>query len=381
MSWLTAEQALEKLGTKPQTLYANVSRGRIRAKPDATDSRRSLYNAADVTRLAERHAGRRRAETVAADAIQWGDPVLPSAISTILDGRLYYRGRDAAVWADHATLEETATLLWNSGPIAVAPGEVLKEAPSLERAFVLLAQRVTHDLPTLGRSPKVLKAEAQSILSTVAGALAPGATALPLHRRLATIWCRPDAANCIRCALVLLADHELNASTFATRVTVSSGATLSAAVLSGLSTLTGPRHGGAWQGVASLIEDVNAFGASAAIHRALTQGRSLPAFGHPLYPDGDIRAKVLISQFALPPSYVELATAGWEIIGEAVNIDFALTAMTAAFGLPANTPLVIFALARTVGWLAHAMEQVESGHLIRPRARYTGPSIETSLKA
>jgi citrate synthase len=375
MSWLTAEQALEKLGTKPQTLYANVSRGRIRAKADPSDPRRSLYNAADVMRLAERHAGRRKTETVAADTIQWGDPVLPSAISTILDGRLYYRGRDAATWAELATLEETAALLWNSGPIAAALGKT-QGSPSLERAFVLLAQRVTHDLPTLGRSSKVLRAEAQDILSTVATALAPDTTASPLHLRLAISWSRPEAADCIRRALVLLADHELNASTFATRVAASSGATLSAAVLSGLSTLTGPLHGSAWQSVVSLIAEVNARGASQTIRQALTQGRALPAFGHPLYPDGDIRAKALMSNFSLPPSYAELATAGQEIIGEGVNIDFALTAMSAAFDLPEDAPLVIFALARTVGWQAHAMEQVESGHLIRPRARYTGPAVE-----
>src|SRR4051812_27387368 len=110
MSWLSAEQALEKLGTKPQTLYANVSRGRIRAKPDTSDPRRSLYHADDVARLAERHAGRRKTETVAAETIQWGDPVLPSAISTIVEGRLYYRGQDAQRWSDHATLEQTAAL-------------------------------------------------------------------------------------------------------------------------------------------------------------------------------------------------------------------------------------------------------------------------------
>ncbi len=380
MSWLTAEQALEKLGTKPQTLYANVSRGRIRAKPDDTDPRRSLYNAADVMRLAERHAGRRKTDTVAAEAIQWGDPVLPSAISTILDGRLYYRGRDAAALAEHATLEETSALLWNSGPIATALGEAQETTPSLERAFVLLAQRVTHDLPTIGRAPRALTAEAQSILSTMALALAPDATESQLHLRLAASWGNADAADCIRRALVLLADHELNASTFAARVAASSGATLSAAVLSGLSTLTGPLHGGAWQGVASLIEDVKAVGAGVAIRQTLTQGRVLPAFGHPLYPDGDIRAKALISQFALPRSYDELASVGQEIVGENVNIDFALTGMAAAFDLPANAPLVIFALARTVGWLAHAMEQIESGSLIRPRARYNGPAIETPLE-
>ncbi|TBF80529.1 citrate synthase, partial [Rhizobium leguminosarum] len=113
ISWLTAEEALRALKTKPQTLYANVSRGRIRAKADPADPRRSLYQAADVQRLAERHAGRRRTETVAAEAIRWGDPVLSSAISTIIGGRLFYRGKDAAGFADVATLEQTAALLWN----------------------------------------------------------------------------------------------------------------------------------------------------------------------------------------------------------------------------------------------------------------------------
>lgn len=378
--WLTAEQALEKLGTKPQTLYANVSRGRIRSKPDAADVRRSLYSAADVMRLAERNAGRRKTETVAADTIQWGDPVLPSAISTIVDGRLYYRGRDAAVWAEHASLEETAALLWNSADVVTAAAEISEGIPSLDQAFILLGRRATRDLPTLGRSPKVLKIEAQDILFTVASALAPGSAGLSLHQRLAMNWHRPNAADCIRRALVLLADHELNASTFATRVTASSGATLSAAVLSGLSTLTGPLHGGAWQGVASLIEEVKAVGAGPAVRQALTEGRSLAAFGHPLYPDGDIRAKALVSRFSMPESYAELAAAGDELVGEGVNVDFALTAMSAAFDLPDNAPLVLFALARSVGWLAHAMEQVESGHLIRPRARYIGPAIEATLK-
>lgn len=113
MSWLTAEEALQALKTKPQTLYANVSRGRIRAKADPADPRRSLYQAADVQRLAERHAGRRKTEAVAAEAIRWGDPVLSSAISTIIGGRLFYRGKDTAGFAEVGTLEQTAALLWN----------------------------------------------------------------------------------------------------------------------------------------------------------------------------------------------------------------------------------------------------------------------------
>ena len=88
MSWISAEQALALLGTKPQTLYANVSRGRIAARPDPSDPRRSLYRRDDVERLASRHKGRPPAKAVAAEAIAWGEPVLTTAISTVRNGRL-----------------------------------------------------------------------------------------------------------------------------------------------------------------------------------------------------------------------------------------------------------------------------------------------------
>jgi citrate synthase len=375
MAWLTAEQALEKLGTKPQTLYANVSRGRIRARPDTADSRRSLYHADDVARLAERHAGRRKAETVAAEAIDWGNPVMPSSISTIIDSRLYYRGRDAADLAAHATLEQAAALLWDTASVTVPLSANEMQSPSMAHAFVALAARVSDDLPTLGRSPNALKAEACSVLATVAGALAPATDDVPLHQRLAAGWGRADAADVIRRALVLLADHELNASTFAARVTVSSGASLSAAVLSGLATLTGPLHGGAWRGITTLASGARRLGAAQVIRQALAEASPLTAFGHPLYPDGDIRAKALLAHFEVPRHYAELAIEGEAMVGEQVNVDFALSAMAAAFDLPDDAPSVVFALARSVGWLAHAVEQAGSGHLIRPRARYIGLPI------
>jgi citrate synthase len=146
-------------------------------------------------------------------------------------------------------------------------------------------------------------------------------------------------------------------------------------VLSGLGTLTGPLHGGAWRGVTSLADGARRFGAQEAIRRALAEASPLTAFGHPLYPDGDVRAEALLSQFELPQHYTALAVAGEEMVGEKVNVDFALSAMAAAFDLPDDAPLVIFALARSVGWLAHAIEQAGSGHLIRPRARYVGVPI------
>ncbi|OHV81460.1 citrate synthase [Rhizobium sp. LCM 4573] len=371
--WITAEEALALLGTKPQTLYANVSRGRIRAKPDPADPRRSLYQLDDVKRLAERHAGRRKSSAVAADAIRWGDPVLPTTISSISSEQLSYRGNDAVDLSAHATLEEVAALLWGTSEVRVEAGMAEGEASRMEAAFGRLAARVMTDLPALGRKPFVLRAEAVDVLSSVAAALAPWPEPLPLHERLARGWRRPEAADPIRRALVLLAEHELNVSAFAARVTASSGAALSAATLSGLATLTGPRHGGAWLGVTALKEKAASVGVREAIRGVLSSEGLVSAFGHRLYPHGDPRARALMASFEAPPLFTALAEAGEELLGEPVNIDFALAALADTFELPDDAPLVIFALARTVGWLAHAIEQIESGHLIRPRARYADP--------
>ena len=101
----------------------------------------------------------------------------------------------------------------------------------------------------------------------------------------------------------------------------------------------------------------------------------MSGFGHPLYPEGDVRAEALLGAFAVPAEYRELRAIVQELAGERPNIDFALAAMTACYRLPSEAPLILFALARAVGWLAHAMEQAAAGHLIRPRARYVGPNL------
>ena len=137
--WLSAEEALRRLGVKPQTLYANVSRGRINARPDPADPRRSLYNGADVERLAHRPAGRRRAGAGAAEAIRWGDPILESAISTVMAGRLWYRGKDAVVLAETATLEDIAGLLWPLPEPPDLPGGTSDAPPGLATALAEIA--------------------------------------------------------------------------------------------------------------------------------------------------------------------------------------------------------------------------------------------------
>ena len=106
MGWITAEQALHVLQVRPQTLYAQVSRHAIRSRPDPADPRRSLYHAQDVQQQAARRAGRRRDQAIAAATIRWGDPVLDTGLSTVSQGRLCFRGRDAVAWSHSATLED-----------------------------------------------------------------------------------------------------------------------------------------------------------------------------------------------------------------------------------------------------------------------------------
>ena len=366
--WLSADEALRRLAVKPQTLYANVSRGRIAARPDPADPRRSLYRAEDIERLASRPRGRPPTTTVAAEAMTWGEPVLPTAISTIAHGRLVYRGIDAAVLSRTATLEAATALLWE------APLELPVTGAAPNPVFVVLAERAGTDPPTSMLGPAALREQASAVFATVADALLGGGAG-PLHDRLGRYFGRTEAADPLRRALVLLAEHELNASTFAARVAVSTGASLSAGALAGLAAQSGPRHGQAAGAIAALAIDIGASAdAETALLDWLAEGRQVPGFGHRLYPAGDVRAAELLEHFAVPPAFAAFAEVAAAVIGERPNVDFALAALTATFGLPASAPMTVFTLARTVGWLAHMLEQAGRGTLIRPRARYTGPA-------
>ncbi|KQX43129.1 citrate synthase [Devosia sp. Root436] len=375
MDWLSATEALTLLGTQKQTLYANVSRGRIKARPDPADSRRSLYRGDDVRRLAQRAAGRRRQEVVATEAMHWGEPVLRTAISTVEGGRLLYRGEDACDLSHAASLEDIATLLWQAPARPATAGQGAGQG--LAAAFAALAARAAQPV-VMGQSAALLVHEANLVLGTLAQALTGDGNAdAPLHMRLAFHWGRAEAADAIRRALVLLADHELNASTFAARVTVSTGASLWAGTLAGLAALSGPRHGLASRGIAALVDDIGDLpdaAAEPALRDWLGEGRDVPGMGHPLYPHGDPRCQALLASFAPMPAFQTYRMAAQSLTGDLPNIDFALAALTARFDLPADAGLVLFAMGRSVGWLAHMMEQIGSGQSIRPRARYVGPA-------
>src|SRR5262245_48660400 len=232
MQWLTARTAAARLGVKLETLYAYVSRGLVAAQPAKDDPRGSVYAASDIAALVRRRrAGRSRAD-IAARAISWGDPVLESAIATVRDGRLIYRGKDAVEWAAHATLEDTARLLWAQEIDNAAEAQLRappRGATAKMRGFLFLARRAGEDAPSLKRPAHQLASEAMDLVAGMANAFGAARSDGLFHEQLAALWnVSRKRADLLRRALVLVADHELNPSTFAARVAASTGAPLAA---------------------------------------------------------------------------------------------------------------------------------------------------------
>jgi citrate synthase len=372
--WITAEEAQARLGVKLQTLYAYASRGLVSNRADADDPRRSLYAADDIMRLSLRKSrGRHTAEQTS--PLAWTETPVASGLTVIADGRMFYRGRDAAELSETATLEDCARLLWRaeaSDPfMGLAPHPLMAVgAEAKARAFSLLAHRAAHDATTAGRAAPALQREAAAVLTDLVDAICGQTRNGLLHDRLARAW-RVEGykADMIRRALVLVADQEMSAASLAVRVAASTGAPLAAAALAGLATLSGPLNGGMTAQVTSFIaESRRALDARGAAMQRLAQGLDVPGFGHPLYPNGDPRARALAEALRWSDDLAEIARAGEAVTGVQPNLDFALVAMARTLGLPADAPYTLLMVGRTAGWLAHALEQRAIGGAIRPKA-------------
>lgn len=393
--WISAAEATERLGVNKATLYAYVSRGLVRSQAAGGKTRARTYAAEDVDALVRRKEERREPQRVARTALDWGAPVLDSELTLIADGRLFYRGRDVAALAEHATVEAVAGLLWTGdlrapslplhAQLALLP---LPDGASLLEAFGhALTHAGAHDLQANFTEPSALPSGAARVLALLYAVAervrrVPPAPDLALHRRLARAWGRVDAraADLVRRTLILTADHELNVSSFTARCVASSGASLHHAALAGLCALQGVRHGLATELAFDLLADATNDRPRDALRRATRRHGSPPGFGHPLYPNGDPRAAALLAfvedAFGDDPSVLAARAVGDVARGELgliPNIDFALGVTARVLERSALDAVALFALGRTVGWLAHAIEAARSGALVRPRARYVGP--------
>jgi len=372
-SWISMDEVCSRLGVRPQTIYAYVSRGKLEVMSDPSDSRRSLYRAEDVAGLARRKQAGRKHETLATNTLFGAEPSVPTSISTFLRERLYYRGQDAVALAKTASVEEAAQLLWSAGqPVDFSCGDRVA-TPGRVAAFTMLAGLAATGHSTHGRMTRVLHQEAQGLVGKIANAFGAAKVAQPLHLRFAQGWKQPaKVAELLRTAMVLLVDHELTSSAFASRIAASTGASLPACLLSGMTTLSGPLHGDASGRVKALFDEVERQGEDHVIAHHLSTGVPLAGFGHHLYPDGDPRAAALLAMMDLPENIARFIEKASGLTGLQPNIDVALAALVTHYGLPDDAAFALFATARSVGLLAHSLEQLGVAQVIRPRGRYVG---------
>jgi citrate synthase len=426
---LTAGEAAAQLGVKLGTLYAYVSRGWLKSYRRKV-GRQALYRRSDIEALRGVIAPERgvRARSLP-DASSWvtvaqppsdgsstGVIVAESGVSSIIEGKLAYRGYPIEELVEQASFEEVCLLLWSGErprpegvdhlrvaiaaarippPVVAALAAVGDDAPPLLRLAVMMPSLAAaeHRLPARSRIdqarmiitilPLGLAIRADPDAGVRAASGLPGMAASLCERSLGA-FAEADREALDR-VLVACAEHELNASTFAARVVASTGADLYASVLAALCSLSGPIHGGACDRIESMFGDLEAGIRIEQLLGTFSARQSLPpGFGHTIYPDGDPRA-ALLKQVArttakrksrkLFETALKVEDAVWKRERLRPNLDYYLTVCVRMLGFARGMPAAIFAMGRAAGWIAHSLEQSADNRLIRPRMRYHGSPL------
>ncbi len=343
-----------------------------------------------------------------------------------LEGRLLYQGYDIHDLAAHASFEEVAYLLWHGDLPTRAQLDALNKELTAARALpdpvLAMIQGFPKDaLPmdvlrtavsALGmydpssrdnsqpanlRKAVRLTAQVATIVAATDRArngkppVAPDTGLGHAGNFLYMFWGkRPDetSTRTVDIALILHADHELNASTFSARVTTATLADMHSAITSGIGTLKGPLHGGANEAVMRLLLKIGeTSNAVPTIKEILAAGKKLPGFGHRVYKTEDPRAthlRKMSEELARQTGQLK-----WFEMSRAIeqymldekhlhcNVDFYSATCYYALGIPLDMFTPVFAVSRISGWTAHVLEQLADNRLIRPRAEYVGPRNRT----
>jgi citrate synthase len=384
---LSASQTAAALGVKPETLYAYVSRGLIERRR-LPGSRASWFDPGDVDRL----AGRARPER---------EVRIESAVTTFEGGHWWYRGRDPVALAREHTFEQVAEFLWTgelpdhaewlADPAAVRTGRKVQtvlpaDALPFDRARLVVAALAGSDPFRHDLRPEAVVAAARRLLAPVLESL-PALGRPRAGGFAARLWSRVSSAapsrgdvDALDDTLVICADHELAASTFAVRIAAALRADPYGAAGAGFGVLGGASHGAVSLAAEALLREIAAEGRVApVVDRRLRQGEPLPGIGHPLHPDGDPRGRALLEiarragrdRRRLRQVDAFLAAARARGLPPP-NVDLGLAAFVHVMGFVPGAGELVFALARMAGWLAHALEEYERPSTIRPRAVYTG---------
>ncbi|MFV0373431.1 citrate/2-methylcitrate synthase [Microbacterium sp.] len=396
MADMSAREVAARLGVKLETVYAYVSRGVLTTRGE-TGSRRSVFDSDEVEVLARRGRPRRSTRPAALDLI------VETELTTVIDQRLRYRDRDVCTLAETRSFEQVADWLWrgsdeSDGATWESYPLVLPELASVRdrlRVAVVLASEhepFRSDL-SVGNVVSTARSLIASMVDAVpaptrAEAVSPILGGQAISASIAScLWARLSAragttragttraVAIMNATLVLLADHELATSTMAARIAASARSDVFSVVLAGMGPLAGPLHGSASGLVHQTLADAVSRGPQAAVATAVETHGRVPGFGHPFYPDGDPRAAFLLARLAeafadAPEMHAANAVMGAVDLRSRVkpNIDFALGLLTLLARMPADAGETIFTIARTAGWVAHAIEEYKEPAL-RFRAR------------
>ncbi|BCL23498.1 citrate synthase [Streptomyces tuirus] len=409
---LSTREAAELLGVKPETVYAYVSRGQLSSRR-VSGGRGSTFDAGEVEALARRNrrdssGGSGPSGSGSGDSgggRSGGELSVRTRLTLIESDRYFFRGVDAVDLATRHTYEEVAEWLWTG---RMLPGSTFT-APT---AFVSVARRAVEALPEHAAPADLLRVAtvaaatadplrfdlsedavlgtARTLIPTLVAALPPrahdrrdeGPMAHRLWTRLSMRKADEASLRALDGALALLVDHDLAASTLAVRVAASARAHPYAAVSAGLGVIEGPLHGAASGLAHRLLQDVLEQGdAAPVIADELRAGRRVPGLGHRLYPGEDPRARALFALLERIPRAEPALLAARDIVETTArhvplhaNVDLALAVLTVSSGMPPTAGETIFAVARTAGWIAHALEEYGERPLrMRPSGLYTGP--------
>ncbi|WP_329552566.1 citrate synthase [Streptomyces sp. NBC_00696] len=396
---LSTKETAELLGVKPDTVYAYVSRGQLSSRREP-GGRGSTFDAKEVEALARRN----RRESSGSSG-SGGELSVRTRITLIEKDRYYFRGVDATELAARYSYEEIAEWLWTGelhpgitftapkAAVAVARRAVdalPEHAGPTDRLRVAAIAAATADPLRFDLSEDTVLGTARILIPTLVAALPPVRRTHrdegPLaHRLWARLSGRPADEASLRVldtALGLLVDHDLAASTLAVRVAASARAHAYAAVSSGLGVLEGPLHGAASGLAHRLLLDVLDQGTAApVVADELRSGRRIPGLGHRLYPGEDPRARALFALLEDIPGAAPALAAARDIVATTArhtplhaNVDLALAVFTVSSGMPSTAGETVFAVARTAGWIAHALEEYGERPLrMRPSGHYVGP--------
>ena len=404
IEYIDREGALSILGIKKESLYTYVSRGLIKTASQP-GRKTSLYRKADVEKLRTR-AGARAGGPRVAQALRYGDPIVQTWVCDITPAGPRYRGVLATdLVREQRSFEFVAELIWSGMPrTRDQPWPTRQASDRIAETWLTRAgapedlsplQHFSHiavAMSTLERiDDEILQLDSRAAgirllqaYAGVAGCFGPdkqyqrSRSSEFIAERLARGFGVADQTEIIQAlnaALVLSADHELSAPTFAARICASTGADLFACVAAALMAQAGPMQVGGATDLESLLEMV----ASDTSSMPKT-GADLPCFDHPLY-DRDPRAVALLDiTRCLPSPHTSFAPVIAFVdrvhrdSNRYPNLFAALVIFSMAAGLPCGSAALLHTLGRTAGWIAHAAEQRLSGTMLRPRAKYMGNS-------